>query len=216
MAENTKRNYWKYLLYLVLWPFSLSWFIWKREQLSSSLKIGLISIIWFLVIGMTVIQSHIDKSTPSDQATEQENKVINESLASERQTFDSEFGSNYEAAATAKGVKAVFEETYPDIHFQSHVVLKSDKKAEQDYLSGLDLKKYRPRVSEAIMGVVLSESWWKLQSDSAKSTLLSQWATTLSSLYPEALVTISVGNGSTEYAKATKFAKQEEIDVLHK
>lgn len=210
MAEKVKTNYWKYLAYFVFWPFSLSWFVWKSKRLNSLAKVGLLSIFWVPFVGAVVISNANSSNSQPSKPSVQENRVVNQSLADERKAFDSSLGNNWEAASTSKAISQSFESAYQDVTFESYVDLKSSQKAEEEFLSGGDLKEYRTKVNQAILGIVVIESWWRLRSEATQRELLRQWTTTISDMYPESFVTVSVGNGRTEYAKTSKTTKNSE------
>lgn len=117
-----------------------------------------------------------------------------QALIEARNTFDSNRGSNYEAASTAQGFIDIFEMTVPDVGIDMYLNLMTSDDSEVMYKNGGDLGEYRNQVNGAFLTVVINNLFWNLSTDSSKKDIVASWVNSLHILYPNGVNSVTVKN----------------------
>lgn len=81
--EETKKNkkawyksWWGIIILILFWPFSLSYFIWKKNSFSKKVKVGLLVILWIFVIILMASNSSDETKVNPQTETQAETPAV--------------------------------------------------------------------------------------------------------------------------------------------
>ena len=232
-TENKKpMKWWMWILALAALPITLTIWVWKKKDWSQSKRLKVIAGMWvvFLIIGAVngsfsnpPVQVSTDSNTstsvsqPAKDEKKDENAVINQELIDERKSYDTNRGSNAEAARTAQALIDLAQAASPGTDFDAYIRLEAPDKANKKYEMGGDAQDYKNEVSFVGLTIVIDSSVWSGANEEQKKNLIASWSKIMQNQYPNAGGWMKVTNGLRDVAEANwltaKYGRSPEIKL---
>lgn len=234
MKNESKKpmKWWMWILALAALPITLTIWVWRKKDWSQSKRLKVIAGMWvvFLIIGAvngsfsnppvqvsTGSNTNTATSQPTKDEKKDENAVINQELHDERKSYDTNRGSNAEAARTAQALIDLAQAASPGTDFDAFIRLEAPDKASKKYELGGDSQEYKNEVSFVGLTIVIDSGVWSSANEDQKKNLIASWSKIMQNQYPNAGGWMKVTNGLRDVAEANwltaKYGRSPEIKL---
>lgn len=212
--ELKKLKWWGWFFAIGLFPFTISILIWQKKNWSQGKKLKVLAVMWVVFVAFGVYQElqpdppprEIAVSQPSSESQSEQkrddNAVINQKLHDERKNYDTQRGSNAEAAKTAQALVDLAQAASPGTSFDAYVRFDAPDKATKKYELGGDAQEFRNEVGFVSLTIVIDSGIWSSANEDQKKNLIASWAKIMQNEYPNAGGWMKVTNGLRDVAEA--------------
>lgn len=227
--ELKKMKWWQWFFAIGLFPFTISILIWQKKDWSQNKKLKVLAVLWVVFVSFGVYQELQPDPPPRETVVSQkssespaenkqdENAVISQELHDERKSYDTNRGSNAEAARTAQALIDLAQAASPGTDFDAFIRLEAPDKANKKYEMGGDAREFKNEVSFVGLTIVIDSGVWSGANEDQKKNLIASWSKIMQNQYPNAGGWMKVTNGLRDVAEANwltaKYNKSPDIKL---
>lgn len=206
------------LILLAFWPFSLSWWIWKRNW-NLILKLGILLILWVIILsigyaredtrkafkeGFEAGQGKVPESSPTPAPTQRPvitpRPTATSTPAPRLETptptstpapvdFDENLGNNFVAAKYAQDIMNTANKAVPDTLTKTYLELSPED------MKGKNEEDYKKSVTTASLTATINNLYWSSFDEDSKKDVVASLVVAVGNIFPQGYPHIHINNG---------------------
>ena len=216
--EQWYKTWWGIIILILLWPFSLSYYIWTKKTWSRNLRIGLIALIIIVVLYGFWVNSFEKTETAKNTEPLPQTQVVNTATATPEAEktaissptngpmgssepsplpdpeYDKSKGNNWVAAKQAEEMMGIVNKASPGA-FTDILLELSPEKVDKDEDG------YKASVNSAFLSVEVNSAFWRSLDDDSKKDVVASLVIATGNIFKGAYPHIYVNNGTRRVAE---------------